>query len=189
MKKLSKITEGILNDIAKRDLTGEKKKEDVIGNIKQIQSVDVGCSVLWADRDLEVDGEYLFTFDEAMDFVKNSEWRLPTLEEVADLDDNFVLDYKKGTYLFYKSKYIIEFEPRGLYYKTAKNIIDKNFYYGWTTTPMMGYPDRVHVFSFDARNFYYTPPDKIDDIDYIVIQNKMDRLCIRLVKDKEKREE
>ena len=92
MKKLSKITEGILGDIAKRDLSGEKKKEDVIGNIKQIQPVDVGCSVLWADRDLEVDGEYLFTFDEAMDFVKNSEWRLPTLEEVADLDDNFVLD-------------------------------------------------------------------------------------------------
>ena len=30
MKKLSRITEGILGDIARRDLTGNKKKEDII---------------------------------------------------------------------------------------------------------------------------------------------------------------
>ena len=35
MKKLSKITEGILGDIARRDLHGGKRKEDAIGNIKK----------------------------------------------------------------------------------------------------------------------------------------------------------
>ena len=56
----------------------------------------MGGSVLWADDDLSLkDGDCYFTFDEVFELVKHSGWRLPTLEEVAELDDI----YKK---VFYK---------------------------------------------------------------------------------------
>ena len=149
----------------------------------------MGCSVLWADRDFEINGEYMFTFDEVSEFTKNSGWRLPTLKEVAELDNDCVIDYKKGIYYFYKNRNILEFKPNGFYYKPLKyKCIDPYLYYAWSSTPLSIktlFPGKkYHIFIFDENIFYYTPPDKID-LDNIVVQNESDKLCVRLVKEKE----
>ena len=58
----------------------------------------MGGSVLWADNDLSLkDGDCYFSFDEVFELIKDSGWRLPTLEEVAELDK--IYDITKGDYV------------------------------------------------------------------------------------------
>lgn len=79
MKRLSNIEESVWSDIHKRSNGGEIRKEDNPTNIKEIKPVDMGVTVLWADRDLEwKDGGCYFNYNEASDIIKNSKWRIPT---------------------------------------------------------------------------------------------------------------
>lgn len=80
------IGESVWADIHKRS-NGQKVRSEDATNIDSIKPVDIGASVLWADRDLEKQGEYLFAFDEIQ--IDNNEWRLPTKEEIDELENIF----------------------------------------------------------------------------------------------------
>ena len=78
MRKLSvSLKESRFVDLINKKFTGEIRKEDKIGNLKELKPVDIETSVLWADVDLRDGDNYLFTFDEVTDMLKDSEWRLP----------------------------------------------------------------------------------------------------------------
>ena len=52
MKKLSNINESTWGEMRQRSSGQIIRKEDDITNIKSLEPVDMGVSVLWADRDL-----------------------------------------------------------------------------------------------------------------------------------------
>ena len=79
------IKESIWSDMQDRG-TGEIKKKEDESNLSQLKPIDLGGSILWADRDLDVHGNDLFTVDEVQKIIKGSEWRLPTVEEAKELN-------------------------------------------------------------------------------------------------------
>ena len=82
------VNESIWSDIQKRSMGKQIRKEDEVGNIKNLIPVDMGGSVLWADKDLNVDDEIYFTFDEASELSHNTKWRIPTKDEANELIHN-----------------------------------------------------------------------------------------------------
>lgn len=85
MKRFSNIEESVWNDIRKRGNGSDAKKEDTIKtNIKDISPVDIGVSVLWADKDLSIDDEIYLYINQVKDFEKDG-WRLPTKNEADEL--------------------------------------------------------------------------------------------------------
>lgn len=88
MKKLSQINERLFNNGVSRASNGEDRLESkLFGNIKDLQPVDLmDKSFLWSDRDLEVDGEEWFTYDQIVNDIepklKNYGWRFPTWDEL-----------------------------------------------------------------------------------------------------------
>ena len=78
------VNESIWSNINKRSEGSIERKEDqLITNIKEIEPVDLGSDVpvYFADRDLEVNGEIEFTWDEVLGFILQIEktgWELPT---------------------------------------------------------------------------------------------------------------
>lgn len=85
MKKLSNINESTWGDMRKRSSGEQIRKEDTIKtNIKDISPVDIGVSVLWADKDLEVNGDTFVYIDQVKGFEKDG-WRLPSQKEADEL--------------------------------------------------------------------------------------------------------
>lgn len=177
MKKLSNIDESVWADIHKRSNGSQDRKEDNLTNttnLKKIIPIDLHCSVLWADRDLEYnDGSYYFDFNEVNDILKKSEWRLPTQNEVTELFINASIikatteeciiadDNKSVSLTFYKHGYQTDFNK----------VFDEETYCFWTSTKDHTDSD-YHIFGCIKRYMsLYTSNDK-------------NRLCVRLVKDK-----
>lgn len=83
MKKLSQITESVWSDIHKRSNGRSLRKENTYRfNINDLKEVDLGpqVSFLWADFDLEANGEFFFSRDQVDDMIPQIEktgWRLP----------------------------------------------------------------------------------------------------------------
>ena len=59
-----KITESLWSEIQDRSSGEILRKEDEIGNIKELKSVDMGGTVFWADKDLCCYDEYHFGYSE-----------------------------------------------------------------------------------------------------------------------------
>ncbi len=179
------VSESVWNDIRRQGNGTDVKKEDDLTNIKYLKPLDMGGSILWADDDLSLkDGDCYFTFDEAFELAKNSGWRLPTLEEVAELD---VL-YNKGSYssdseAFYFKQLI--FEKKGLIYISASDKpIDKDFYYCWTSTLLKSNNRFAHILTFDNDHPIHTPLNCTNINDTVTQDTTNGKLCVRLVKDK-----
>ena len=189
------INESIWSDMQDRSSGETIRKEDDNNNLRKLKPIDLGrhTTVYWADEDLEYDGETYFTFDEAFELIKKSKWRLPTVKEVAELD--VFSNIGKINPSEYNDRYVIDGEdssgnPRqlvffnkGLIYHLAKDIItDKDkYYYGWTSDL---YDNRTaHIFSFDDFKIIHSPINNKRVVEQ-VIQQTIDRCCIRLVKDK-----
>ena len=84
MKQLSKIVkESVWADIHKRSNGEQERKEDRFNP----EYVDFGpdTTVYWAKDALEIDGENRFYFEDVENYNNNG-WRLPTLEEVKQVD-------------------------------------------------------------------------------------------------------
>ena len=82
------INESIWSDMQDRSMGKIKRKEDeIITNIKDIKPVDVGVSVLWADKDLEINDEKYILIDQVKDFEKDG-WRLPSKDDANELLSN-----------------------------------------------------------------------------------------------------
>ena len=60
---MRKLSESVWGDIRKKSLGIEDRIEGST-NIKEMKPVDLGGSVLWADRDLAQGGKETFTYDE-----------------------------------------------------------------------------------------------------------------------------
>lgn len=188
MKKLSNISESVWSDIQDRS-TGEAfRKEDEIGNIKEIKPIDKGGSVLWADMDFEDNGLHLFTFEEANEIVKRlNGWRLPTLDEVAELDRHKNLLWSNDDRFVFGGDRELVFFKRGFIYmpnKTPSIVLgptDTEYYYGWTSTRYDN--GSHHIFTFDENKIIHSPLNN-KRITEQVIEKDIDKLCIRLVKSK-----
>ncbi len=180
MKKLSNILkESIWRGILDRG-TGEKiKKEDDLGNISSFKPVDMGGSVLWADQNLIIDGEEIFEYDEANDLISNSEWRLPTLKEVAELYGHNI--YYDSEYVYLDDVKKISFKKCGCGYPKGIIIDNHKVFYGWTSEPYTKDPKSINVFAIDHYTLDYTG---LEPTSIPVTQNRNTKCCIRLVKDK-----
>ena len=189
------IKESIWSDMQDRSSGDTIRKEDDNNNLRKLKPIDLGrhTTVYWADEDLEYDGETYFTFDEAFELIKKSKWRLPTLKEVAELD--VFSNIGKINPSEYNDKYVIDGEDssgnpsqlvffnKGLIYHLAKDRItdiDK-YYYGWTSDLYDN--GSVHIFTFDDFKIIHSPLNNKRVVEQ-VIQQTIDRCCIRLVKDK-----
>jgi len=177
MKKLSvSLKESRFVDLINKKFTCEIRKEDIIGNLQELKPVDIGTSVLWADNDLRDGGEYLFTFDDVTDMLKDSEWRLPTVLEVEELKRCKKEDLD-GKYIFTNNGTSLIFYPHGFIYgkETAQGPNNDDTVYGWTND--------VYKYNNNCINIYLMGPSL-----FIVGKNNViDRnslLSVRLVKDK-----
>lgn len=176
MKKLSQIEESIWGDMRRRADTKSHRKEEEVGNLDQLQPVDMGGFVLWADKDLEIDGNKFFTFEEAIDFVEEheTEWRLPTDKDIAELvmlNDKQKFKTEKDRYIL-TSKYEGELNFNRDGFLSYKNKLrDEGAYYGWLSTIYQ--QGLVKVMKIDIANQVSYSVEKIEC-----------KLCIRLVKDK-----
>ena len=82
---MKKLSEAIWNDIRKQSTGKQERQEDkFVTNLNEIVPVDLGLDVLWADRDLEVDGEVFIPLDIA-NALNTGEWRRPTGGEADQL--------------------------------------------------------------------------------------------------------
>ena len=173
------IRESIWSDIQDRSSGDVVRKEDELTNLKEIKPVDIGLSVLWADRDLEYkyenDPSY-FTYEEVEDIVKKSEWRIPTKDEFYELykytreikntDEIFVTegDFDDSPQLiFYKKGY--------MYGNNTDTINYIGHYCAWTSTP------------YDPEG-YYMIEIAHHQISKFVPMHKGNKVCARLVKDR-----
>ena len=174
-----KTNESVWGGILDRG-TGEKiKKEDDLGNISSLKPVDMGGSVLWADQNLIVDGEEIFEYDEANDLIFNSEWRLPTLKEVAELYGHNI--YYDSEYVYLDDVKKISFKKCGCGYPKGIIIDNHKAFYGWTSEPYIKDSKSINVFAIDHYTLDYTG---LEPTSIPVTQNRNTKCCIRLVKDK-----
>ena len=181
MKKLSQITESIWSDIQDRSMGKTVRKEDEIGNIKELKSVDMGGTVFWADKDLCCFDEYHFGYSEVFEYIKKSEWRLPTLKEVEELDGYKVKTYD-NTFVISGPNEDLIFIARGLVYSDkVKEITDDDFYYAWTSDLCNNH--QVHILTFDDDKLIHSKIDSNNIMDQIT-NDISGKLCVRLVKDK-----
>ena len=84
---LSKVMEeSVWGDLRKKSL-GQEKRLEIPGNVNELVPIDIGCSVLWADRDIVMDGETKIPFNEVSQFEIDG-WRRPTRKEAKELFTN-----------------------------------------------------------------------------------------------------
>ena len=182
MKKLSdSLTESRFVDLINKKFTDELRKEDTIltGNLQKLKPVDIGTSVLWADNDLCVGGEYLFTFDDVTDMLKNSEWRLPTVSEVKELKEckKYI---RYGKYIFTNNGTSLTFYPHGYIdvFEESEGIQFPDDVKGWTTNKsIIASSNNMKTYIMNPGNF------NVSSFSFPAV-NKNSLLSARLVKDK-----
>lgn len=158
----------------------ERKEDDT--NIRRLKPVDLGGSVFWADKDLIVGGECLFTFKEANEIIEGLNWRLPTRKEVAELEGHNM--YYDSNYVYLDDDRKISFTKAGCGYMDHNNkpysLDEGRSFYGWTSEVYRS--NSMHDFIVENDSISYSP-DNANDMTAIC-QNKTSRLCVKLVRDK-----
>ena len=166
------VNESIWSDIQDRSAGDTIRKEDEIGNIRDLKPVDMGVSVLWADRDLESDENVYFSFLDANKIIKNSGWRLPTFNEMSELTRHSAI--YKNTFeecKFHGNANDLTFEKCGYQYADEDRILNTDSYYTWTSDTVKS-GSEVYL-TICIRKFITSVP-----------MHYMNRCCVRLVKDK-----
>ena len=184
MKKLSKIIESVWSDMQERGTGDLEKKEDTIGNSNVLKPVDLGGSVYWADKNLEVDGQVLFNFNDTIELIRNLRgWRLPTVKEASELYGHNI--YYDPNYIYLDDDRKISFAKDGVGYINLINkpytVDEGDVFYGWTSEPY-GNGSSINVFVID-RNEINVSPDNANAFT-AVTQGTNSRCSIRLVRDK-----
>ena len=187
-----RVNESVWSDMQDRGNGDLVKKEDEVGNIGSLKPIDIGGSVLWADRDLEIDGEHLFKFEEVSNFIDANGWRLPTLEEVRELKEKCTFE-NVGDYFTGNRKLV--FKRRGMIYNTSVSHGNEyptflDDYWGWTSEPYINTsgskPQNIHCFviarSGNVVNLLVTPKN-FNPFDSVTT-DKSAKLCVRLVRSK-----
>ena len=169
------INESVWADIHRRSNGTQERKEDIPTNIKNIVPVDMGVSVLWADQDLEFkDGNVFFTYDEAIDCIKNTDWRLPTRKEYDELITKTQLlvntDYEYSCQGKGVTGTDLHFYKKGLKYSDDNMVHNSTHYYSWTSTKATQYNNTYLTNVF--RQYQTMQP-----------MHFWNKVCVRLVKD------
>ena len=104
---MKKLSESVWGDVRRRaEGITDRKENQIRGNIKDIKPVDIGCSVLWADRDFEIDGETEFLIDDVNDYEPLG-WRRPTRKEANELMTDAHWDTDQGTLKGFNPNYTV----------------------------------------------------------------------------------
>ena len=174
-----KTTESVWGDIRKRGLGDEVKEEDILTNLKELVPVDMGTTVLWADKDLEYKNENdasYFTYEEVEDIVKKSEWRIPTKDEYIELF-KYTKKIKNTDNVFitegdFDDKPQLIFNKKGYMYGGDFNTINYiSHYCAWTSTP------------HEPEGYYMVDINHLPVPGYFSM-HYLNKGCIRLVKDR-----
>ena len=181
MNKLSKIDESVWADMHRRSNGDIIRKEDEIGNLHKLEPVDMGGSILWADRDFQIDGNFWFTYKDAEESLQGTDWRLPTREEAEELFYLFNSDHfsKEGVkYIFTNNDTSLVFINLGIKYGDNEKIIKPNDYHCWTSTissptNQTHYKLSLEPSGISSAKFYCSYP-----------MHDYNGLCVRPVKDK-----
>lgn len=181
-----KMNESVWGNISKRADGTMERKEDLVGNLKLLKPIDIGCSVLWADQDLEINSNYFFKFDEIQELIKNSGWRLPTIKDVDNLHRHCT-HKKYNNYFLECGKNSIMFNRNGMIYNTSVShgneiVTYRSEYWGWTSEET-GDGSTIHCFIITDNDILYTPLGTRSFGDYIDT-DRTAKLCVRLIKDK-----
>ena len=167
---MKKLSESIWSDMQDRS-TGEKvREEDLPGNIKYIQSVDMGTSVLWSDRPFMIDDNIYFDFNTAKQLIKNSDWRLPSVKEINELIN--ITTEEKNTdevYILKSNNNELKFNKCGYVCTDNEPPHSMHHYYSWTSHD----DSTTNISTFHISNNIS-----------IVPLYKLYKACVRLVKDK-----
>ena len=196
------LRESIWSDMQDRGNGEITKKEDDYTNINELEPIDMGGSVLWADDDLRWknpdDGEedYWFTYLEALVEIDrtNKGWRLPTVEEVAELDTIPYKGYQEIVQFIpsgVKKNSLtgsLVFAKRGFMHKTVRKTLkiptNTQYYYGWTSDQYQLDKNQINVYSISQFGLHHTPIGTKKTSNFYT-HDSGDWLCVRLVKDKE----
>ena len=177
MRKFSEIYESAWDEMQDRGTGDVEKKEDIlVGAVKNLVPVDLGGKCLWADRDLEIDGQTAFTYDDASQFIDGvNGWRLPTFTDIMNLDTRIMYnDYSfqdDELHITYKkTNGELVFSNQGPYPRL------KGFYYFWHVDGGIRY-GKASCFIKDKNNKCTLGSFGSSYSGYT--------FCIRLVKDKE----
>ena len=193
LRKKDNVSESVWADIHKRSNGDAIRKEDEIGNLHKLKSIDMGGSVYWADEDLKYDGKTHFLFDEIQELIQNSGWRLPTRKDIDELDRYCVLKSNKDyLYLTNKSQ-VLTFNRNGMIYNTSVShgnevVTYLSEYWGWTSEEVSG-GTTVHCFIITDNDVIYTPLTNNSGNSWhstmdIISTDRTAKLCVRLVKNK-----
>lgn len=178
LKRVDDVNESVWMDIHKHSTGDVERKEDrLVGAVKNLVPVDLGGKCLWADRDLEIDGQTAFTYDDASQFIDGvNGWRLPTFTDIMNLD----------TRIMYNDYSFQDDELHITNRKTNGELVFSNqgpypglrgFYYFWHVDGGIRYGKASYFVKNDKNNKCVVGSFGSSDPGYT--------FCIRLVKDKE----
>lgn len=172
---MKKLSESIWVDIHRQSNGDSERKEDEFTNIKYLEPVDLGGSVLWADRDLELqDGTVHFSYEDVAN-IKKGEWRLPTKKEANEIFSQTNLKHKPNGDYVIMNKLI--FTPRGYVAGISDTNYDVGKYYAWTSTKTNEYGNtfgsRLYAITIDGTVLHISTSMHGDN-----------KVSVRLVKDK-----
>ena len=178
------VNESVWSDMQDRGTGDLEKKEDTIGNSNILKPVDLGGSVYWADKNLEVDGQVLFNYNDTIELIRNLRgWRLPTVKEASELYGHNI--YYDPNYIYLDDDRKISFAKDGVGYINPINkpytVDEGDVFYGWTSEPY-GNGSSINVFVID-RNEINVSPDNANAFS-AVTQGANSRCSIRLVRSK-----
>ena len=149
-----------------------KKEDEIVSNIKELKPIDMGGSILWADKDLESNDDVYFSFPDANNIIKNSGWRLPTWWEILELTK--VSAIYKNTFeecKLHANANDLIFEKCGYQYADEDRVLNPDSYYAWTSdTAKSG--SGAYLTIFIRKHIAAVP------------LHYLNKCCVRLVKDK-----
>lgn len=161
------ITESVWSDMHKRSNGEQERKEDKFNP----EYVDFGenTTVYWAKDALNIDGENKFYFKD-VEYYNNNGWRLPTLEEVKQVDFNHV--WKRWYRDDDGTGYVwLEYPAGTLRIKTEKSIYG---FHAWTKDRHEKWQNLVYDYGYDNMSIFNIDSSNIHQT----------RLYVFLVKDK-----
>ena len=171
------VSESIWTDMQKRSSGDDLRKEDDLTNIRELVPVEMGVTVLWADRDLEwKDGGFYFNYNEASNIIKNSKWRIPTKKESYELFQYTTMIKNTDEVCIQEGKFDdkpqLIFDKKGYKYEDGDAIFQKSMYAMWTSTEIK-----------EIEAYYMSVIARMNDNHYTSMDHR-NRLCVRLVQDR-----
>ena len=196
------IEEGFLSKTINRSKTGEIRLEKKLpsNNINQFKEIDLDLPIVFADKDLVINGKDKFTWEEVEDYKEGIHylgWRLPTWDEVKkyflkkksassyELQDDFNI---KKEYDEYKGDilHIYKLKNQSNQLDIPITTLGQRYWADWSETFDEKLDEDTLKKRDTARAYVFYNPDYVHEKDIIFTTNeeKKNKIKVRLVKDK-----